>query len=212
MIGAATICGRIGPLVVGSAEDRKLLLNMRDRTDASLMGAETVRVGDPEMRGSGEVVPVNRVRAIISMSGNLPVQKKKLFKDGPKPVIFTSVPGKEKLEPDVGEYAKVIILPTTGDRLSIQAAINELKKLGVDSLLIEGGGLLNYSCLRDGIVDEIYLTVTPKVSGDRNAAALVDGPGPLTGSLLGLKLVSCDVSSTGELFAKYKVINEIDNS
>ncbi|MFH1020748.1 MAG: hypothetical protein V1782_09120 [Pseudomonadota bacterium] len=58
IIAASTICGRIGPGLTGSPVDRGLLEKMRAATDASLLGAETLRLGDPEMRGpEGHLLP-----------------------------------------------------------------------------------------------------------------------------------------------------------
>ncbi|HIJ90527.1 MAG: dihydrofolate reductase family protein [Desulfobulbaceae bacterium] len=206
IIAAGTICGRIGPGLTGSPVDRSFLEKMRAATDASLLGAETLRQGDPEMRGpEGRLLP-KRIRGFITQSGDIPVAGKKIFQYGPPPLIFTGeaqVPG---LHHRLGALAQVVSLPpaSTGG-LSLAAALAHLAKLGAASVLVEGGGGLNYACLRQGVVDEILLTLTPKISGDQQAASLCGGPGPLGDPFLPLILVSCEAAETGELFVKYRV-------
>jgi riboflavin biosynthesis pyrimidine reductase len=75
----------------------------------------------------------------------------------------------------------------------------------VASLLIEGGARLNYAALEEGLVDEIHLTLAPFVSGDRDSAALADGPRPLGDPFLALELVSSEPLASGELFLHYRV-------
>lgn len=209
IIVASTICGRIGPGLTGSPVDRRLLENMRQATDASLLGAETLRLGDPEMLGpEGRFLP-RRIRAIITRSGEIPVAGRKLFAQGQPPLIFTGAAAAEGLRQRVGELAEIVVLPEAPEGgLSLTAALAHLAQLGAASLLIEGGGRLNYACLRQGVVDEILLTLTPKLSGDREAPSLCGGPGPLGEPFLPLTLVSCEAAATGEVFLKYRVRKE----
>lgn len=52
-----------------------------------------------------------------------------------------------------------------------------LYDMGYRKILIEGGGELNWSCLHDGIVNELIITIAPKILGGRNAITLVEGKG-----------------------------------
>ena len=209
IITASTICGRIGPGLVGSPVDRGLLESMRAATGASLLGAETLRQGDPEMRGPGGHLPLQRIRAFITESGDIPVDGKKIFAQGPPPLIFTGEAAAAGLQRRVGTLAHIVALPAaSAGGLSLAAACAHLAELGVSSLLVEGGGRLNYACLRQGVVDEILLTLTPKLSGDQEAASVCGGSGPLGEPFLPLTLVSCETAETGEVFLKYRVPKE----
>lgn len=206
IIAASTVCGRIGPSLTGSPVDRGFLEKMRAATDASLLGAETLRQSDPEMRGpEGHLLP-QRIRAFVTRSGDIPVAGKKVFAQGPPPLIFTSEGEVAGLQYRLGSLAQVVSLPTmSGGMLSLVVALVHLEKLGAASVLVEGGGGLNYACLRQGVVDEILLTLTPKISGDQGAASLCGGLGPLGEPFLPLVLVSCEVATTGEVFLRYRV-------
>ena len=206
IIAASTICGRIGPGLTGSPVDRGFLEKMRAATEASLLGAETLRQGDPEMRGPEGCLLPNRIRSFITQSGDIPVAGKKIFEQGPPPIIFTSEVIAAGLQHRLGDRAQVVALPaTSGGGLSLAAALGHLAQLGAGSVLVEGGGGLNYACLRQGVVDEILLTLTPKLSGDQGAASLCGGPGPLWEPFLPLTLVSCEAEATGEVFLRYRV-------
>ncbi len=205
MIAAVSICGRIGPGLVGSQQDRLFLEKMRAETDASLLGAGTLREGDPEMRGPGGVLPADRIRSIISGSGKIPYENRKIFSQGPRPLIFTNDVESRRLCEKLGQRAEIVPLPSGPAGLSLKAAIDELGRRGAASVLLEGGGKLNYACLAEGVVDEILLTVTPKISGDRNAATIADGPFPLGAPFCELELVRCEAVGTGEIFCRYRV-------
>ncbi|OKY74157.1 MAG: hypothetical protein BM485_15230 [Desulfobulbaceae bacterium DB1] len=203
MIAAMTLCGRISPAPLGSAVDRRFLEAVRDKTDASLMGGNTLRHGDPEMRGS--VCGRHRLRALITMSGDIPVAGKKIFAQGPKPLVFCGDGVHAGLGERLRGRAELIALPLLDGFLSIAAAIRELEKRGAGSILVEGGAILNYRALRERVVDEILVTITPQLFGGEGAPSLVEGVGSLGCPFLALELLSCRQEKNGELFTHYRV-------
>ena len=52
-----------------------------------------------------------------------------------------------------------------------------LKKLGLNTILLEGGGILNWSFIKNNLIDEIRLTVAPWIIGGKKAKSLVEGIG-----------------------------------
>jgi riboflavin biosynthesis pyrimidine reductase len=205
LVGASTICGRISPAGYGSLLDRRRLEEARDNSQASIMGANTLRTENPEMRGVNGTLSPSRIRAIISRSGNVPVTGKKLFNHDPSPVVFTAKENALALQGKLEGKARVISLPEGSHGLSLQAALDFFAGRGVESVLIEGGAKLNYASLGEGVVDEILLTVIPYVSGEHCGVSLVDGPKYLGAPFLNLELVSCEPVSTGELFLHYRI-------
>lgn len=210
IIAATTICGRIGPILPGSAVDRRFLETMRDTTDASLMGAGTLRQGDPEMRGSAESFG-HRLRGLITLSGDLPTTGKKIFVYGPRPLIFCNAAQKDQLALHLADRAEVIALPPRGDALSIAGALAELERRGARSILIEGGAQLNYRALHEKVVDEIFLTITPRLLGQQSAPSLADGQTALGAPFLSLELLSCRQENSGELLTHYQIHYEDDH-
>jgi diaminohydroxyphosphoribosylaminopyrimidine deaminase/5-amino-6-(5-phosphoribosylamino)uracil reductase len=170
------------------------------------MGAGTLRTENPEMRCKDGQLPEKRIRSIISGSGRIPVTDRKLFSKGPQPVIFTSQTRAEVLSQELDGQAIVLPLPSGPQGLSVAAAIEQLGELGAESVLIEGGGRLNYAALAEGLVDEIYLTIMPAVSGEKAGISLADGPELLGQPFLPLEMLSCEPVSSGELFLHYRVV------
>lgn len=204
MIAAMTFCGRISPGPLASQMDRCLLEKMRYETGASLLGAETLRSADPEMSGPDGVDP-SRFRGIMTLSGRIPVTGKKIFQGENKPIIFTGSKEFIKLRQSLEGLAHVVELAPGQAGLSIGAALDFFAGKGVDSVLIEGGGKLNYAALLEGVVDELIITIVPKLSGDRLASLLVDGESPLGSPFLNLELISCEAAPNGEIFTRYRV-------
>jgi len=102
----------------------------------------------------------------------------------------------------------VVSLPEGVHGLSVRAAISILGQMGASTVLIEGGAMLNYAALSEGVVDEIYHTIAPKISGERGAASLADGPRHLGEPFLALRLLECHAADTGEVFLRYEVGQE----
>jgi len=205
LVSATTICGRISPAGHGSLLDRRRLEETRDRTQASIMGANTLRVENPEMRGTNGVLSQDRIRAVVSRSGLIPAADKKLFSNGPSPVVFTAEDNLAALRNKLKGKAQVVCLPEGPHGLSLQAALDFFAGRGVRSVLIEGGAQLNYTALAQGVVDEILLTIMPFVSGERGASTFADGPKFLGAPFLELELLSSEPVSTGELFLQYRI-------
>src|ERR1039458_184969 len=78
--------------------------------------------------------------------------------------------GKITLRNDSGQPQKVAAL-------QISSSLNWRSKWGVKRLLCEGGGELNDALFRAGLVDEIHLTICPKIFGGRTAPTIADGLG-----------------------------------
>lgn len=99
----------------------------------------------------------------------------------------------------------VMELPDKNGKVDLRRLMRELGKKGIDSILLEGGGELNESALRAGIVQEVKAFVAPKLFGGRGAKAPVEGIGVSEPNhAVGLKLKS--VRQIGEdLLLEYQV-------
>ncbi len=204
IICVSTVCGRIEPEGIGSRHDRKWLEQMRQRTGASLLGAATLRNGNPELRCQHGGIPAERIRAVITSSGRVPVRKK-IFHNGPSPILFTSASGARAMPRKLGEIARVVIVPEyEKGGLSLRHIARHLEGMGVKHLLIEGGGRLNYSAIQQGVANELLLTIAPRLSGAEGAASLMTGPEALGNPFVDLELAECKKDEvTQELFLRY---------
>jgi riboflavin biosynthesis pyrimidine reductase len=180
--GRATIEGRTAPLA--NRADYKLFHALRERVDAVMVGAETVRV-----EGYG---PMEQLAVVVSRTVELPVDRGLLSHAGNRVVIVTPSPDRE-LPP----CAATVSYIREGD---LSLALRRLRGLGVASIDCEGGPGLNATLVPARLVDELHLVIAPKLAGGRDPLTILSGdtldpPADLT--LLSLH------ESGGYLFARY---------
>ncbi|MGI0011609.1 MAG: dihydrofolate reductase family protein, partial [Nitrosopumilaceae archaeon] len=62
-------------------------------------------------------------------------------------------------------------------KVNLKKLLRILKKKNIKKLLVEGGGTTNWSFFKDGLIDEIIVTLTPFILGGKDAISLVEGDG-----------------------------------
>jgi riboflavin biosynthesis pyrimidine reductase len=199
--GRATISGVSGP--IGSDTDTAMLAGLRTRFDALMIGAGTMRAeryGRPasrqETRERRERIglPPDPLMVIVSGSLELPWDAP-LFGEGGGPVlIFTN----SDAEPP--ETATSVSVVRHEGAVDLAAALAHLREeRSVRALLSEGGPRLHAEMQALGLVDDLFLTTSPKLSGGA-APRIVEGELPEVEPLeLGWLL-----EEDGELFARYR--------
>jgi riboflavin-specific deaminase-like protein len=215
--GRATIEGRSGP--IGGEADRALFHGLRTLVDGVMIGAQTLRterynriVDDHtertrrHMRGLGEEPLACVVSASLALDPSIPL----LADPSARVAILTPSDG------SIPEVAARVFYVRTGDhgRLDLRAALEELRKrFAVRTLLCEGGPHLAGEMLAAGLIDELFLTIAPKlVAGDLESDADTAGARPALPIVSGLVLdptVELELSSLLEaqsyLFLRYRV-------
>ncbi len=199
--GSATIAGRSGQ--IGSAADTAMLVALRTRADAVMIGAGTMRaesygrvIADPAKRERREREGLWPDPLMVIVSGRLDLPwDAPLFTEGHGRVLIftasdTDPPGTET-PVDVVRHADAVDLPRALAHLRTEE--------GVRGLLCEGGPRLHAQLIDAGLVDELFVTHAPKLVGGT-------GPGIVVG--LGeaqrpLELAWLLADESGELFARY---------
>ena len=173
--GRAQVHGRTAEL--GEEADLEMLLELRTLADAVLIGPGTLRaegyarlVGSDERRAyrTSLGLPEDPPAVVLSRSGNLRWDAG-LFADPAQPVlIYTS---SDIEPPDTAAPVEVVRI---GDA---PAMLADLRARGVRALLSEGGPTLNSALLEAGLVDELFVTIAPIITGDPDALRIVEGEG-----------------------------------
>lgn len=172
----------------GSARDHKHLLDLRATADAVMSGARTVDSAQINLGPGGALFRRLRLqrglaeynlRVLVSGSGSIN-PRAEVFKHRFSPILIltTRRASAAKLS-QLQTLAKEV--KTCGvARINFRAALRWLRtRWGVTRLLVEGGGELNAALFGAGLVDELHLTVCPKVFGGRTAPTIADGCGAL---------------------------------
>ena len=170
----------------GSAQDLAHLYELRATADAVMCGARTVEVSGTILGAGGATFRQLRLdhglakfnlRVIVSGSGSIrPAAEIFKKKFSPVIVLTTRRTSAKKLAQlrALADEVKVC-----GEmEVNFRSALRWLRsKWGVKRLLCEGGGELNDALFRAGLVDEIHLTICPKIFGGRTAPTIADGLG-----------------------------------
>ena len=119
-----------------------------------------------------------------------------LFAAADQPVIVYT--GGDGTPPEVAAPLEVVRLEDPTPR----AALADLRARGVRSLLCEGGPTLNSALLEAGVVDELFLTLSPLLAGEPDALRIVEGEGLPAPVQLALEWV---LRHGEELFLRYAV-------
>jgi riboflavin-specific deaminase-like protein len=165
--GRATIEGRSGK--IGSDEDTAMLVGLRTRFDAILIGAGTMRaerygrvVGDPQKRAHREQLGLSPSPLVAIVSGRLDLPwDAQLFAEDGEVVVFTA---NQEAEPPTVTPRLEVVRHSGG--VDLAAALAHLAgERGVRALLCEGGPRLHSQLWAGGMVDELFLTLAPKLVG-----------------------------------------------
>jgi riboflavin-specific deaminase-like protein len=201
--GRSAFKGRSGQL--GSIADRALFLGLRERVDAVFAGTATMRterygrlVRAPERRRrrAASGLSPDPLACVISRTGNVPLEIP-LFAD-PESRVIVFMPGKLDL---TGVQAQVEVVRLDPGRLTLTTMMRRLRSdYDVRALLCEGGPLVFGGLLQEGLVDELFLTLAPKLVGGGAGPAVTSGPE--LPELAELELVWA-LEQEGELFLRY---------
>jgi riboflavin biosynthesis pyrimidine reductase len=93
----------------------------------------------------------------------------------------------------------VVVASHDGKLADLPQLLGSLREEGVRTVMCEGGPTLHGSLQAEGLVDELFLTIAPKLSGGQ-APRIVEGPLP---EVIGMELVWL-LEEDGELFARYR--------
>jgi riboflavin biosynthesis pyrimidine reductase len=182
--GRATIAGRTGP--IANRADYELFHALRERVDAVMVGAETVRV-----EGYGAMAPRG---VLVTRSAQVPAEVGLLAAAGNRVVVLTPSPD-ATLPPAEAEVSYL--------RGPLEEGVLGLaSEHGVRSILCEGGPALLGDLVRAGLVDELHLVLAPKLAGGPDPLTILSGPELDPAVDLSLRSLH---ESGGYLFCRYRL-------
>ncbi len=184
---------------IGSTADKRLMRELRAEADVVLHGAGTVRADPLSARVPRDLVEERLARglseqplgAIVTRSGNLPGQHP--YYESATVIYVTS-------DRSVAVEAATVEVCRVAD---VSDVVRDLARRGARRILCEGGPTLNAALFAAGLIDEVFLTIAPKIVGGQDPLTIVKGP-PFA-ETLHLELRSL-VDVEGELFLRYGVI------
>ncbi len=177
---AMTIDGKIASFTgdskwITNEKSREDVHRTRKRVSSIMVGINTVLQDDPMLNCRLEN-PKHPIRVICDSRLRIPLDSQ-IVKTANEihTIIATVSDDGEKIS--LLESKGVEIIRTSGERVNLKEFMSILGKRRIDSVLIEGGGELNFSVINEGLVNEINLYIAPKVIGGATAKTPVEGMG-----------------------------------
>jgi len=170
------IATRLGDSKLSSKKDRIRLHRLRSKVDAILVGKNTVLRDDPLLTvryTKGK----NPTRIILDSQGTISVNSKILQTCNKIPTIIAVSKKISKTNLQKLKKFPVEIIVTGKNSVNIKSLMNNLSKRNINTVMVEGGGTVNWQFIQNNLFDEILITITPFIIGGTNAIAFVQGRG-----------------------------------
>jgi 2,5-diamino-6-(ribosylamino)-4(3H)-pyrimidinone 5'-phosphate reductase len=201
------IATNLGDSTISSKQDLRRLHRLRCSVDAIIIGISTVIIDNPRLT----VRLVKRhgttpVRIIVDSIGRIPLDSK-ILKSASKVTTIVAVTKRASDERvDKIKSAGAIVIVAGTKTVDLKELFFILKKMGFNKILVEGGGELNWSILQLGIVNELMVTVAPRIVGGRTATTLVEGDGyERISDGIKMELIKMSRQNNGEVVLYYKL-------
>jgi len=195
---ATTLDGRIATSTgdskwISGEASRRYVHRLRHGVDAILVGKGTLHKDDPRLTTrleDGEPPGLDPTRIILDEDLSISGNAKALRPGSDSVTLLVTRPGVSEQEKERVERSgvRVLEIPLKNDWIDLALLLDELGKMGITSLLIEGGSRVFTSALSAGVVDKVVFFYAPKILGGDDGVPIFRGRGPVSmGDSLPLK-------------------------
>jgi 2,5-diamino-6-(ribosylamino)-4(3H)-pyrimidinone 5'-phosphate reductase len=210
--------------VISSSNDLERVDRLRAESDAIMVGGHTLVGDDPRLTVKSPLLraervarglPENPIKAGVITKLEDPgkgaatlLDSSRFITTGPaRVVVFTT---EQTGDAEIARMALlgVEVLVVGERRVDLPAALRLLREMGVERLLVEGGGTLNAELFRQRLVDEIYLYLAPLIFGGADAPTLAGGVGLQREEAIRLRLLDLEKMEDGAILLHYDVPRE----
>lgn len=207
---ASTFDGKIATVKgsskwISSEKSRQYVWKLRTIYDAVLVGVNTIKIDNPEL--TSHSVGKNPIRVIVGNISSLLscYDRYKVFDGKIKTIFFT-----HDINPYFLPKIENVSFYNFGTKIISYKKILSIlaKEYQITSVLVEGGGETIWLLLKENMVDEVLLFLSPKIVGGRNAKTWVEGEGvKFIKNAYNLKIVSIEFIDE-DLVIKSKLIHK----
>jgi len=170
------IATRLGDSQLSSKKDKIRLHKLRSKVDAILIGKNTVIRDDPLLTvrySKGK----NPTRIILDSHGTISVNSRILQTSNKVPTIIVVSKKISKSNLEKLKKFPIQIIMTGENSVNLKSLLSNLSKRKIDTLLVEGGGTVNWQFIKNNLFDEILITIAPFIVGGIDAITFVQGKG-----------------------------------
>jgi len=199
---------------ISSNRDKERVDQLRAAADGILVGGRTLLEEQPRLTVKSEALREGRIQRGLSpnpikvgvvTTADIPLDSD-FIKAGPARVVIFTTSLTSIRQLDSLRALGVEVFVADAPRVDLNQMMITLKKIGVDHLMVEGGGRINFELLRLRLVDELTIYIAPMIFGGASAPTLADGPGLKRNAAIELKLMDVEKWEDGGVFLRYKII------
>jgi 2,5-diamino-6-(ribosylamino)-4(3H)-pyrimidinone 5'-phosphate reductase len=197
---------------ISSKQDKQRVDELRAAADGILVGGGTLLGEAPKLTVKSEALREGRVSqgrspnpikvGVVTVADVQPDSDFIKAGDSRKVIFTTSQTSNSQLERLRALGVEVFV--DESQRVDLSKMMLTLKRIGVDHLMVEGGGTINFELMRLGLVDELFIYVAPMIFGGANAPTLADGFGVPRERALDIKLTGVEQWDDGGIVLKYR--------
>ena len=167
---------RTGDSKLSSRADKNRVHKLRSKVDVILIGKNTAKIDDPVL-SVHDTKKKNPIRIILDSNATIHTSSRILETSSKIPTIIVVAKNARKKNLQMLEKFPVQIIVCGKYKVNIKKLLTILRKRGIKKILVEGGGATNWAFVKENIVDEAIITITPYLVGGMTATTLVDGDG-----------------------------------
>ena len=161
---------------LSSKKDKSRVHKLRSKVDAILIGKNTAKIDDP-LLSVHDIKEKNPTRIILDSNATIDTSSRILRTSSKIPTIIAVSKNAQKKNLQRLEKFPVQVIVCGKHKVDVKKLLGTLKKKGIKNILVEGGGTTNWAFVKENLVDEAIITITPYLVGGKSATTLVDGVG-----------------------------------
>ena len=187
---AMTLDGKIatktGSSEISGPEDLERVHEIRKKADGIMVGIGTVLADDPRL--TVHKIPSsksdNPIRVVVDNKARTPIDFRILNDDADTIIAVGSICDEKNPDSDEDAVSRAKAISQKADvfyssktPVDLVEFMDYLYSKGIKTLMLEGGATLNFSMIKDNLIDEVRICIAPMIAGGRDAKTFFDGEG-----------------------------------
>ena len=157
---------------------RQRVHEYRDTYDGIMVGIGTVLADNPSLTarlpdGQGK----NPVRIVVDSKARTPLDANLVTDGAALTIIAVTAKAPQERVQALKDKGVAIMVAGDGEQVDMNLLMQKLGEMEICSVFAEGGGQVNFSLLKAGLVDKVHAFIAPKLIGGREALTPVEGAG-----------------------------------
>ena len=180
------IATRTGSSEISGPEDLERVHEIRKEVDAIMVGIGTVLADDPRLtvHKINAKKEDNPIRVVVDNKARTPIDFRILNDDAETVIAVSSICDENNPDCDMEAVArakeiskKADVFYSSKESVDLVEFMEYLSSKGIETLMLEGGSTLNFSMIRENLIDEVKICIAPMIVGGKDSKTFFDGEG-----------------------------------